>query len=1010
MSLWSAGRGAGKMSTVVLPTPKQIRFVNNEGRPPAKRRRVDAACKTCRKRKIRCDGKRPQCSTCKENRHVCLGYEAAPLIAGASKSSDTKTFAHDNADEDDDDIIPEDIKPNITSPTARRVDTKLHRVLSEENRISEESNGYGAQSPGAAADSTAYTDDGQNSQTLNRRVPYFRWFGPTAIVRGFKQMVVSVGHPGRKMGPTSLSSASPLSNSYSPGGDPKFPNPRRSSMSTAEPRNELGLPLYDISNSEPVPSLIRHLVKIFFTHLGCNFPFLRKDKVLRMMDDKHLAPILVDAICSLSARFSEDPQLIASLGPKRIKSEYGQAFAQRAKAVITDTFLCPTVEALQACLLLAYEAFGDNKDSALWMYTGCAIRMASDLGLEKLDGIRIQGGRLPNYSPIHHDFNQRQSDGHSDADNEQRALEQERIDTLWAIFTLDRFISSGLGRPATMRREDFELGLPVITMLPKSDWPAPLPALIQIIHLYGRVSDLLNGIKGTEDMTEGKLKGLEDISMEVTAWQESLGKKLAFNLGNFSHYDKAGEGTNFILLHFWYHTLIMVVYCPQLWNSAIAQLLPTDDHRKLSMSSAKTIADILAFAFTNESKCFIGNPFTSQPMYFAASAFLMETNIQKASSPASREGTPHRDTKTTNKAYVNVNIKCEPQHHNTKQAKVKAQSNPSQDYQCCYKALQELEKYWAGTKYILTALDQKAIGIADPEAFTSEEWESTKVRPGPVQDWKRTLPPPFAQPSPSMKSMAPSMSPKTEGSASPAVDPGANQPIWWALTGTTNSPNSNVTLMFPPAPGDAVSPAPPPVTGPTQNKFYDPIRPSVPESTRPTNITASYPPYNLGYSPPQPQQHIPMQQSMAPPTQKYSMIDESHRDAAMLIELKQSPNPYGNRIAPNPYDTMSSQPSAGPSQHMAHGLYDGPVRYDYGAVPFGTITEMPYQGWGVTGYFGPGMDGVTLGPSDMNFTTRDIDLSNINDEFLQILEHVHYLPNTDFNTGGDVGQYRSNGE
>lgn len=159
-------------------------------------------------------------------------------------------------------------------------------------------------------------------------------------------------------------------------------------------------------------------------------------------------------------------------------------------------------------------------------------------------------------------------------------------------------------------------------------------------------------------------------------------------------------------------------------------------------------------------------------MYFAASAFLMETNIQKASSPTSRDGSPHRDAKASSKASVNVTIKSEPSHHNTKQTKVKPQSNPSHDYQICYKALQQLETYWAGTKYILTALDQKAIGIADPEAFTSEEWESTKVRPGPVQDWKRTLPPPFAQPSPSMKSMAPSMSPKTEGSASPTVDAG----------------------------------------------------------------------------------------------------------------------------------------------------------------------------------------------------------------------------------------------
>lgn len=39
----ASNRGPAAMATVVLPQPKQIRFVNNEGRPPAKRRRVDSA-------------------------------------------------------------------------------------------------------------------------------------------------------------------------------------------------------------------------------------------------------------------------------------------------------------------------------------------------------------------------------------------------------------------------------------------------------------------------------------------------------------------------------------------------------------------------------------------------------------------------------------------------------------------------------------------------------------------------------------------------------------------------------------------------------------------------------------------------------------------------------------------------------------------------------------------------------------------------------------------------------
>jgi len=35
---------------------------------------VTCRCRTCRKRKTRCDGKRPLCSTCTENGHECLGY------------------------------------------------------------------------------------------------------------------------------------------------------------------------------------------------------------------------------------------------------------------------------------------------------------------------------------------------------------------------------------------------------------------------------------------------------------------------------------------------------------------------------------------------------------------------------------------------------------------------------------------------------------------------------------------------------------------------------------------------------------------------------------------------------------------------------------------------------------------------------------------------------------------------------------------------------------------------
>ena len=50
-----------------------------------------------------------------------------------------------------------------------------------------------------------------------------------------------------------------------------------------------------------------------------------------------------------------------------------------------------TIAVAQACLLLAYEEFGTDHDSGLWMYLGTAIRMAQDLGIQKLEGLQIEG-------------------------------------------------------------------------------------------------------------------------------------------------------------------------------------------------------------------------------------------------------------------------------------------------------------------------------------------------------------------------------------------------------------------------------------------------------------------------------------------------------------------------------------------------------------------------------------------------------------------------------------------
>lgn len=61
MSMSSAASGVATSPQQQLPPLKQIRFVNNEGQPPAKRRRINAAYGPCPALYSFCAGGMPCC-------------------------------------------------------------------------------------------------------------------------------------------------------------------------------------------------------------------------------------------------------------------------------------------------------------------------------------------------------------------------------------------------------------------------------------------------------------------------------------------------------------------------------------------------------------------------------------------------------------------------------------------------------------------------------------------------------------------------------------------------------------------------------------------------------------------------------------------------------------------------------------------------------------------------------------------------------------------------------------
>ncbi|KAJ5351998.1 hypothetical protein N7452_000972 [Penicillium brevicompactum] len=975
--------------------PRQIRFVATDGQPQTKRRRVNAACLTCRRRKIRCSGEQPVCKTCSDYKHVCLGYtestahlrtqsdstSQAPRVSAPNGSSHNVARAVESSS-------PDPVPPNIPAPAVDRIselqDTGLKDIpfldVSSRNKELE-----------MRAEDSPESSRASVSSGSRTHVPYFRYFGPTAIVPGFKQMVVQV-RGSRKSNPSmSSDSPSPL-RSPRPAERPSENISRAPAASESRESRDANIPFYDQDDTAPVSNLVLHLCDLFFTHLGCNFPFLQRDRFFQDLKDKRVDTMLVDAVCSLAARFSAHPLL----GPPQAqpierphqpdenrKWDRGLPFGHRAMSALVDSLPCPTLSAVQACLLLAYEQFGSNHDSGLWMYLGISIRMAQDLGLQKFQGLKHnygQSGVTPSDVMTGHAGKLRE-DQYDDLDvhhtpkvkprplTGERARERERVDSFWSIFFLDRVISSGTGRPVTLRDEDIELCFPLQSesQLPNG-WPAPFPPLIRIIHLYGRVTDLINGIQYVKRVTPDTLKMLAGMESDLTGIYQRLSPRLHFNAANFQAYVKAKEGTNFILLHFWFHTLIVLLHQPTLLNSfggSIQHLYPNS--RELSMSSAKTIADILSFSELVDGKSFIGNPFTSQPMYIAACAFLMESAYY--TTPSSANGAPSPQPLLANQSSGFVLPNLDPSNVTERKSTAKhilLASAAKENYQRCYKALQALNTYWQGTGYILTVLDQKAKGIVDPLLYTIEDMENTDgiapglpLGPGP---WRKGKVPADGS-DPEKPSSVADMTSNRKWS--PNIDP--SQAIGWSLTGATNSAQPNLSLLYQ---MPSTEPAPTP-DRPTYSSQYSHSYPILPNAGQ---GNSSFPPLTPS--------HNESAASLAAANAKYPTIPTPMHTDSYYMGLN---SPYPDST---PQSTRPVQPAPPTFSGLSSAQLDPQQSvFDYSVPPTPDPSGNPIG----TGDLHADSNGMMIG-------SHDVDMNTLNHQESfpfangEILPWLEYLP------------------
>lgn len=84
-------------------------------------------------------------------------------------------------------------------------------------------------------------------------------------------------------------------------------------------------PLFDSRHGTmPHPTMLVHLIQVFFECFSRNFPFLQYEEISRRVFNGTLSPLLANSIASLAARYSQSSDVL-SRGATAVSSAYGDA-------------------------------------------------------------------------------------------------------------------------------------------------------------------------------------------------------------------------------------------------------------------------------------------------------------------------------------------------------------------------------------------------------------------------------------------------------------------------------------------------------------------------------------------------------------------------------------------------------------------------------------------------------------------------------------------------------------
>ncbi|CAO3663486.1 unnamed protein product [Rhizopus stolonifer] len=306
----------------------------------------------------------------------------------------------------------------------------------------------------------------------------------------------------------------------------------------------------------PPRDLSDHLIQLYFKNSYSLLPLVHKKTFIQALERNQVAPLLLNAIYALASRVSSDPRVRTDpLKPETA----GDAFFERARILLDlewDSFKIYTVQAL---LLMSSHQNGALKTTRGWLYSGMAIRMSQNLGLNR----------------------------NCDDWNITAVEKEERKRVFYCCFVLDRLGSAMHGRSPMIDDRDYDTPIPS-----ESDDGVCVMEnfryLIQICEILGEVIRDLYMVKGRKHLSlmstpDGIVSSLDK---KLNKWMARLPTNLQYRPPNTRLNEKASAPSiELCQLHMVFYTTLILTHRP---------FVP--GHDQTSSSSVFPSASICTFA------------------------------------------------------------------------------------------------------------------------------------------------------------------------------------------------------------------------------------------------------------------------------------------------------------------------------------------------------------------------------------------------------------------------------